>query len=64
MPAATLITSSPSQTALAISAMASANSRYGLPSGEDLLFGRPQVGDRHLKMHEDRDDLAKGVHRC
>lgn len=27
-------------------------------SPEDLPSGRPQVRDRHLKFHEDRDNLA------
>jgi hypothetical protein len=26
---------------------------------KDLPSGRPQVRDRHLKFHEDRDNLAK-----
>ena len=49
-----------------------ANSRYGLHgdplllrrgvlgrSPEDLPSGRPQMRDRHLKFHEDRDNLVE-----
>src|SRR6202171_3113371 len=54
-----------------IGRVSKANSRYGLHGGpllllrgvlggspEDLPPGRPQVRDRHLKFHEDRDNLA------
>src|SRR6202011_2422077 len=93
IPAATLIASSPSRAAPAISVSASAISsgRSGnttasavsatrivgtvltaVPSfvgvlgssPEDLPSGRPQVRDRHLKFHEDRDTpppLVEGV---
>ncbi|MGO9153013.1 hypothetical protein [Mycobacterium sp.] len=30
------------------------------PSPEDLPSGKPQTRDRHLKSHEDRDDLGTG----
>jgi hypothetical protein len=56
-----------------ISSVSQTNSRYGLHKRSlswwvffdritrDLPSGRPQVRDRHLKIHEDRDNLQVTV---
>lgn len=58
-----------------IGALSDPNSRYGLHSGplpcgcswritRDLPRGNAQVGDRHLKFHEDRDNLGNDKRRA